>query len=160
MFLAPMKGDMASFAYTALKHQYDAFHRAQPQLDCVLWNKHIMTVLSDTCDPALCNALLAQHVVLAITKILVSLTAQIPSFPSATLKGKAISYAFWNLLRWVTSTDGVTWITQALKAKLMFALIRCEHWIPFMHGDPEALSIPEQIFTQLLSLSLCSLRHQ
>jgi hypothetical protein len=138
-FLAPMKG--TSFASTALKHQHDAFYRARPNFDCVIWNTHIMTVISENFDP-LGNALLTQHVVPATTKILVSLAAETPSLPTASLKGKVISYALWNLLSWVRSTDGVTWIIQALDAKLMFALIQCERWLPFMHGDPEDFFYP------------------
>jgi len=140
-FLAPMDGDMKSFACTALKHLHGAFYQTQPNLDCVIWNTHIMTVLSDTYDP-LRNVLLTQHVVPAITKILFSLTAETPSLPTAPLKGKAISFAFWNLMRWVTSTDGVTWIIQVLEAKLMFMLIQCENWMPFLHGDPEDFLYP------------------
>jgi hypothetical protein len=50
-FLAPMNGDMTYIASTALKHLHDAFYRVRPNLDCVLWNTHIMTVLLGIFDP-------------------------------------------------------------------------------------------------------------
>src|ERR1700683_91562 len=33
-------------------------------------------------------------------------------------------------------------VIQALEAKLMFALIRCERWLPFMHDDPADFFYP------------------
>jgi hypothetical protein len=129
-FLAPMNGDMKSLASTALKHVRLAFYRKQPNLDCVIWNIHIMATLSKTCDP-IRNAFLAQHSVPAVTKILVAITAETPSPGTASLKVRAIGYALWNLLHLIQSTNGVTWVIQALEAKLMFALIRCEPWLPY-----------------------------
>jgi hypothetical protein len=84
-FLAPMNGDMKSLVSTALKHHHHAFYRTHPNLDCVIWNTHIMTVLSGISD-LLRNAFLAQHSIRAVTKILVSLTAEAPSSETVSLK--------------------------------------------------------------------------
>ncbi|KIM77085.1 hypothetical protein PILCRDRAFT_12271 [Piloderma croceum F 1598] len=134
-FLAPMDGDMKSLASTALKHVHHAFYRKQPDWDCVIWNTHIMTVLSDFRDP-IRHALLAQHSISFVTKMLLAITADAPSSATASLKAQAIQYGFWNLLLLIQSTDGVTWVIQALEAKLMFALIRCQPWLPHMTDDP------------------------
>jgi hypothetical protein len=100
-----------------------------------------MTVLSGACDP-IRNALLAQHSIPAVTKIIVALIADTPSPATASLKAVAIQYAFWNLTLLIHSTDGVTWVIQALEAKLMFALVRCEPWLPYMEDDPEEFLYP------------------
>jgi len=118
-FLAPMNGDMKSPASTALKHFHHAFYRKRPNLDCVIWNIHIMTVLSDSVR----NAFLAQNSIAAVTKVLVAMTAESPSPATTFLKAKAIRFLFWNLMPLVQSTDGVTWIIQALEAKPIFALL-------------------------------------
>lgn len=140
-FLSPMIGDMKSLVSTALKHLHHAFHRPQPNMDCLIWSTHIITVLSGLHDP-LRHAFVAQHSVQAVTRILVAMTAELPSLATARLKGNAVQYALWNLIQMIQSTDGVTWIIQALEAKLMFALVRCEPWIPYLNDDPEECFYP------------------
>ena len=140
-FIAPMNGDMKSLASTALKHLHHAFYRKRPNLDCVIWNIHIMTVLSDDCD-SVRNAFLAQNSIAAVTKVLVAMTAQTPSPATASLKAKAIRFLFWNLMLMIQSTDGVTWIIQALEAKLIFALLQFEPWLPYMEDDPAKFFYP------------------
>jgi hypothetical protein len=140
-FLAPTNADMKFLASTALKHHRHSFYQTQPDWDCVIWNTHIITVLSGIHDP-LRHAFLAQHSIPAITKLLVTLTAETPLSATALLKGKVISYSLWNLIQSVDTTDGVTWVIQALEAKLMLALVRCECWLPFLHDDPEDFFYP------------------
>jgi hypothetical protein len=140
-FLAPIDGDMKSLASTVLKHVHHAFYRKQPDWDCVIWNTHIMTVLSGFHDP-IRHAFLAQHSISSVTKMLLIITADAPSSATASLKAEAIQYGFWNLLLSIQSTDGVTWVIQALEAKLMFALIRCQPWLPYITGDPAEFFYP------------------
>ena len=138
---APIHGDAKNLVSTALKHLHHAFHRAVPNLHCLIWNTHIISALSGTYDP-IRYAFLAQHSVSAVTKILVAMTAETPSPTTAPLKAQAITYAFWNVLMMIQSTDGVTWVIQALEAKLLFALVRCEPWLQYMDGDPAQFLYP------------------
>jgi hypothetical protein len=72
----------------------------------------------------------------------VAITAETPSAEAASLKAKAIEYAFWNFMMLTHSTDGVTWIIQALEAKLMFALVQCGAWLPHLDDNPAVFIYP------------------
>jgi hypothetical protein len=135
VFLEPMNGDMKYLASTALKHLQHAYFRKRPNMHCVIWSVHIITVLSGIRDP-IRNAFLTQNCVPAVTKFLVTITAEVLSPATASLKGEAIAFGFWNLLLMMQATDGATWVIQALEAKLMFALVRCEPWLSYMDDDP------------------------
>lgn len=142
-FLVPMNGDMKYLASIALKHVQHSFRRAQSDMDSIIWSIHIITVLSYICDP-IRNAFLAHHSIPAVTKIVVAMTADTPPLDkaSASLKAGAISYGFWNLILLIQSSEGVTWVIQALEAKLLFALAQCEVWVPYMTDDPNQFLYP------------------
>lgn len=145
-FLSSTKGNLKSLAATALKHiQYALTHRSPSmyRLGCSI---HTVTILSKRHDP-ICHLLQAQHCMALVTKVLYTLTLEPPVTLSSTEdivgsqsnseKAYPILCALKDILTGIAVTDGVTWIIEALDAKFLFALIRCELWLPYLNEQDD-----------------------
>lgn len=139
-FLSPMEGNLKSLATTALKHLHHASTYHPVSLHHLIWTIHIITVLSNSYEP-ISPIFLAQHRIASLSKVLCLLTAEPPPEEPCTeaiarlvsLKVGAIEYTLWNLVQGIVLADGLTWVIEALEAKFLIALVRCEPWIPLLN---------------------------
>ncbi|TFK48440.1 hypothetical protein OE88DRAFT_1664242 [Heliocybe sulcata] len=101
-------------------------------------NIQIVTLLSEH-DGTLRHAFLSENCVSVVTKLLVKLTARHPSEISEEVDrhGAAVQAALWNLYLMLNYGDTTAWMIQALDAKLLLALLRCEPWLPYLAGNEE-----------------------
>ncbi|KAJ6449707.1 hypothetical protein C8R47DRAFT_337436 [Mycena vitilis] len=96
------------------------------------------------------NALLAQHAVRTITRILVSLTALPYDMPVAPGVAQCIASCLEFLEITLPAADGFAWTTHAVQIGLVTALLRAQTWLGDMPDDDGQASLIKLI--RLLSL--------
>ncbi|EPQ56164.1 hypothetical protein GLOTRDRAFT_128115 [Gloeophyllum trabeum ATCC 11539] len=137
-FSEPLRSRRMTVADTTVKFLRDVCSGAPYAPTHVSRNIHIVTVLSEH-DEELRHAFLAANYIYSVTRVLVKLTATHPSevVEEPERHGSAIEAALWNLWLLVGFTDGSTWVIQALEAKLLLGLLRCEPWLPYLQGHDD-----------------------
>nr|GAT43442.1 predicted protein [Mycena chlorophos] len=97
------------------------------------------------------DAILAQHAVRSVTRILVALTSTTYDETTATGIAQAIASALAFLSTAFPSTDGYAWVTHAIQIGLLPAMLRAQQWM----GDlPEDRDAAESIKMLLRTFSL------
>ncbi|KAH7925573.1 hypothetical protein BV22DRAFT_1033845 [Leucogyrophana mollusca] len=129
----PFGGDKTVLASTALQHL--EIDRSQPVIDfeVVAWDIHLLTTLCARRPTAL--ALLSQQSIEVAVDVLSYMGSQPLDHPQQTYVAACIANCWWYISFQLEAGDGVPWITQALEAHLLPALIKCETWFPHLQDD-------------------------
>ncbi|KAI6042713.1 hypothetical protein EDC04DRAFT_2658077 [Pisolithus marmoratus] len=132
--IIPFNNDGALLASTALAHLRHDIAQIPMDYDRVICDIHLMTTFS--IKESVCMPMLKQGSLLTVVSLIFSLVRSEHPPDASPLVAKALSYACWYIRSYVEVGDGLTWITQVIKARLMEALLLIEPWITFL-PDPD-----------------------
>ncbi|KAI6114361.1 hypothetical protein F5141DRAFT_1062787 [Pisolithus sp. B1] len=132
--VAPFDNDGASLASTALAHLRHDIAQVPMDYDRIICDIHLMTTFS-----------IKESVLVSLIFSLV----RSEHSSDAPLVAKALSYACWYIRSYVEVGDGLTWITQVIKARLMEALLLVEPWINHL-PDPDDWEPLHQLYGEIV----------
>ena len=128
--LRPFDGQPSYVARTALSHLSQEMARNNLDPECISWDVHIITALSFHDDMR--ESLFRLGVITTVTNVIHLIVGR--SFDSSdhTFVARCISHASLFLQGRMQETDGIRWVSEALRADVIVALVKCQR---FMDND-------------------------
>lgn len=145
--VALFDNDGALLASTALAHLRHDITQVPMDYDRVICDIHLMTTFS--IKESVCMGLLKQGSMQTVVSLMFSLARsnELPS-DAPPLVTKALSYACWYIRSYVEGGDGLTWITQVIKAGLLEALLLVEPWMKYL-PDPDDWEPLQELYGEI-----------
>jgi hypothetical protein len=131
--LRPFDGQPSYVARTALSHLSQEMERRNLDPECIAWDVHIITAISFRSDMR--ESLFHLGVITTLTKVILLIVGRSFCSSDRTFAARCISNASVFLRNRMRDTDGVPWVSEALRAGVIMGLVKCQRFIPFMDDD-------------------------
>lgn len=131
--LRPFEGQSSYVSRTALSHLSQEMARRDLDPECITWDVHIITALSFRDDMR--QSLFRLGVITTLTKVILLIVGRSFKSSDLTFAARCISNASLFLQTRMQETDGIPWISEAVRAGIIMGLVKCQPFIPFMDDD-------------------------
>lgn len=131
--LRPFDGQPSYVTRTALSHLSQEMARNNLDPECIAWDVHIITALSFHDDMR--ESLFRLGVITTVTKVIHLIVGRSFDSSDLTFAARCISNASLFLQGRMRETDGIQWVSEALRADIIAALVKCQRFIPFMDNE-------------------------
>ncbi|OAX41654.1 hypothetical protein K503DRAFT_466745 [Rhizopogon vinicolor AM-OR11-026] len=145
--LRPFDGQSSHVSRTALSHLAQEMARNNLDPECIAWDVHIITAISFRDDMR--ESLFRLGAITTHTNLIHLIVGRSFHSSDLTFAARCISNASLFLRGRLQESDGIPWISEALRADIIMALVKCQRFIPFMDSD-QAREAPSDLLHSIL----------
>ncbi|OJA20206.1 hypothetical protein AZE42_04621 [Rhizopogon vesiculosus] len=145
--LRPFDGQPSYVSRTALSHLAQEMARNNLDPECIAWDVHIITAISFRDDMR--ESLFRLGAITTHTNLIHLIVGRSFHSSDLTFAARCISNASLFLRGRLQESDGIPWISEALRADIVMALVKCQRFIPFMDSD-KAREAPSDLLHSIL----------